>query len=104
MKRMVTIGVLMQVTDAFGRITGALSKLAEALPALNDFRSVRIRLLRISESKVAVEFEEQTMHGNHVAVCLRGLECAIDVVIGCEPVWQLEKFTSTCSLVRPAVP
>ena len=46
----VTMGVLMQVTDAFGRITGALAKLAEALPALNDFRSVRIRLLRIEAS------------------------------------------------------
>ena len=46
----VTMGVLMRTTDAFGRVAGALTRLAEALPALNDWRSVRVRLAAVERT------------------------------------------------------
>lgn len=43
----VTLGTLMQATHAFGTISDTLQRLADAIPALNEFRSVLLRLRRI---------------------------------------------------------
>ena len=45
----VTLGLMMKTTDAFGRVSSSLIRMAEAIPELNDWRSVRVRLKAIED-------------------------------------------------------